>query len=184
MKRTQRVRNVKEEDAEQITKIFNSYIGTGFAAFSEQSIPTEIFFFQMTVSTGFPCVVVVCDSSEGGKEEIVGFGISRQHHSGSSAFKRVAEVSYFVKETETHKGIGTMILKELERRLHEEHEIIQLLAEVASVNTQSIGFHENRGFKRVGQFFDVGFKDGISFDLLWFQKTISSVSMFPVEKII
>ena len=136
MKRTQRVRNVKEEDAEQITKIFNSYIGTGFAAFSEQSIPTEIFFFQVTVSTGFPCVVVVCDSGEGGKEEeIVGFGISRQHHSGSSAFKRVAEVSYFVKEKETHKGIGTMILKELERRLHEEHEIIQIL-EVASVHVQ------------------------------------------------
>lgn len=170
------IREARKEDGEQMAKIFNEHTaeeeGGGFSAFSERPVPPDIFFETVVggiAGCGYPCVV--CCLEEG--TTVVGFANSRPHGPGT-IFARVCEVSTFVSKEWIRRGIGTMMLSELERRLREERGIVHILAAIAAPNERSIGFHTARGFERVGCFKGIGMiSSGITFDVLWFQKMIS-----------
>ena len=53
-------------------------------------------------------------------------------------------------------------------------EITTLLANISSLNKQSIAFHRKQGFKDCGRFERIGSKFGKDFDVVWMQKFISS----------
>jgi L-amino acid N-acyltransferase YncA len=50
--------------------------------------------------------------------------------------------------------------------------ITTLLANICSLNKQSLKFHRKNGFKRCGTFRKIGTKFGKDFDVVWMQKPL------------
>lgn len=156
---------ITPEDGTAIIDIFNHYIEHSFAAYPEQKVPYEFFSMFLAQAQAYPSVVARSPDSS-----IAGFGLLRAHNP-MPAFRHTAEITYFIRPEMTGKGLGTAMLEHLEAA-GKEQGITTILASISSLNEGSIRFHENRGFRRCGQFGKVGIKNGVVFDTVWMQKFI------------
>jgi len=102
---------------------------------------------------------------------VIGFGMLRPFHHPAPAFRGTAEISYFLAPEATGRGVGTLLLDHL---LHEgaKRGVKRVLAEISSLNEQSLAFHAKRGFVERGRFPDAGRKFGESFDLVWMTRAL------------
>lgn len=156
---------MKEEHRKDVMDIFNHYIENSFAAYPDEILPQGFFDKLIELTRGYPAYVVKYSSG------IIGFCFLRPYNIYRT-FKETAEITYFIKQDFTGKGIGKIILERLESDGRTKG-ISQLLASISSENKQSIAFHEKHGFSRCGQFRNVGRKFGQAFDVIWMQKKIS-----------
>jgi phosphinothricin acetyltransferase len=102
--------------------------------------------------------------------EAVGFGLLRPYRD-APIFRRSGELTYFILPAETNKGLGSKLLDMLTRDAR-EMKIDSLVANISSLNEQSLRFHEKHGFRQCGLFESIGIKHGRSFDLVWMQKRL------------
>jgi phosphinothricin acetyltransferase len=157
--------NITCDDCKEVIDIFNYYVEKSFAAFPENKLPYEFFDGLLKLTSGYPAVVARDD-----KGKLVGFGLLRPHHP-FPVFSRAAEITYFVAPDQTGKGIGTLMLSELEKQAIERG-VATILAPVSSLNERSIAFHRKHGFVEVGRFKQIGQKKGQLFDVVWMQKNL------------
>ena len=149
-----------------VIDIFNDYIRHSHAAFLAEPVDYTFFDHFLRLSRGYPAVAV-----RSAEQEVVGFAFLRPHFS-QAAFKRAAEVTYFILPEHTRKGLGTTIL-ELFVEQAGALGIDSILACVSSKNLESVRFHQKNGFREVGRFVKVGRKFGEDFDAIWLQKRLS-----------
>jgi L-amino acid N-acyltransferase YncA len=145
--------------------IFNYFVEYSFAAYPETRVAPEFFDRLLELVRGYSGLVV---KSEAG--EVVGFGLLRPYHPFDT-FRRSAEVSYFLLPEHTRKGIGSALLQRFITTARSLG-VDRLLAEVSSLNEQSLAFHQRNGFSECGRLPDVGRKFGRSFDVVWFVRSI------------
>lgn len=156
---------ILDQDRESVIDIFNYYVDNSFAAYPEDKLPYRAFDMLMRMSDGLPTGSI---KDKNGK--VVGFGMLRRH-SPMRAFSHTAEVTYFIDPEHTGKGLGKVLLDYLERGAIEKG-IKNILANMSSLNPNSIRFHQKNGFIECGRFRKVGKKKGQEFDTLWMQKTL------------
>lgn len=156
---------IANEDRESIIDIFNYYVENSFAAYPEDKLPYQAFDMLLQMSNGFPRG---CLKDQSGKT--VGFGMLRAHNPAST-FSRTAEATYFIHPDHTGKGLGKMLLSSLEKGAVEKG-ITNILANISSLNPNSIQFHQKSGFMECGRFRKVGKKKGREFDTVWMQKML------------
>lgn len=159
------VRKAAEPDAAEITAIFNHYVKNSFAAYPEQSVDETFYDFMKNIVYGDAFFVIKTRD-----EKIAGFAFLKKYHP-SPAFKRVAEVGYFLLPEHTRKGLGARILKTLENEARALG-IDILLANISSLNPPSLAFHEKNGFRECGCFKRIIRKFGRDVDIVWMQKFI------------
>ena len=160
-------RKISEEHRKSVIDIFNYFVENGFAAYPEEKVPYEFFDMMIKMTQGYPAIVVV---NAGNQNQIVGFAFMRPYHP-MKTFKRTAQVSYFLLPEFTRQGIGQMIMEvflEEARKIN----INVLLADISSLNEQSIKFHEKMSFSHCGYFRRVGKKFDKDFDVVWMQKLL------------
>ena len=156
------IRKAADGDRDAVVGITNYFIEHSFANYMENKVGD--WFFDMARNMCRDGIFYVIDSPQG----VVGLGLLRPHmHPG--LFKRAADVSYFILPEHTHKGLGGKLLAELEQEARKV-EITTLLANISSLNSQSIAFHRKHGFKDCGRFERIGSKFGKDFDVVWMQK--------------
>ena len=119
----------------------------------------------LDMSKGFPAGTIK-DKNRG----TVGFGMLRTHNP-MPAFSQTAEVTYFIHPDHTGKGLGRMLLGFLEKGAVEKG-LKNILANISSLNPDSIRFHEKNVFTECGRFRRVGKKRGRDFDTVWMQKVL------------
>ena len=136
------IRPISNEDRESIMDIFTYYVENSFAAYPENILPYEAYDMLLQMSNGFPSCSV---NDQNGK--IVGFGMLRAHNP-MPTFSQTAEVTYFIHPEHTGKGLGKMLLDSLEKGATEK-EITNILANISSLNPNSIKFHHKNGFDRM-----------------------------------
>jgi L-amino acid N-acyltransferase YncA len=156
---------ISDEDCKSIIDIFNYYVENSFAAFPENKFPYQAFDMFLKMSDGFPTGTI-----KDGNGKIVGFGMLRTHNP-MPVFSQTAEVTYFIHPDHTRKGLGKMLLGFLEKGATKKG-ITNLLANISSLNLNSIKFHEKNGFAECGRFRSVGKKRGQEFDTVWMQKML------------
>jgi phosphinothricin acetyltransferase len=156
---------ISKEDRESIIDIFNYYVENSFAAYPEKKLPYHAFDMFLQMSNGFPT-----GSIRDPNGRIVGFGMLRAHNP-MPTFTRTAEVTYFMHQDHTGKGLGKMLLGYLEKGAVEKG-ITNILASISSLNPGSINFHQKNGFVECGRFSRVGIKNGREFDMVWMQKKL------------
>jgi len=160
------IRKVQEGDREAVVDIFNYFVENSFAAYPDTKADYSLFdFLKGMCREG---VFYVIEKPGGG---IAGFGMLR-HHQRSNTFDCTAELTYFILPDYSRKGLGTRLLDVLEKEA-EKLGVKSLLANISSLNGQSLSFHTRQGFKQCGLFERVGSKFGKDFDVVWMQKFIN-----------
>ncbi len=162
---------MNEIHREAVINIFNEYITNSFAAFLETPVPYQFFDQFLAMTQGYPAFVVRVRSGA-----VVGFAFLHPYHPAST-FHKTAEISYFLADQHTGKGIGSILLDLLTQKARELG-IEVLLACISSRNEGSIHFHNQHGFCECGVFRNIGQKFGHSFDVVWMQKDLTQVETF------
>lgn len=156
---------IGKDDYKAVMEIFNYYIENTFAAYPEERLPDEFVEALLILSHGYPTVVAKTDEGV-----VTGFGLLRPYNP-LPAFFKTAEITYFLKPGFAGQGIGKAILDYL-LDTGREMGINAVLANVSSLNEESIRFHLKNGFTECGRFREVGQKKGQVFDVLYFQKLL------------
>lgn len=160
-----KLKKMSEEDRTQIIDIFNYYIENSYAAYPENKVGYEFFDMFLNSTKGYP--TVTAKTIDG---EIIGFGLLRAY-SPMPAFRRTAEISYFMKPEYVGKKLGKLLLDYLLDEAKKMN-IDCVLASISSLNEISLKFHFKNGFKECGRFIQVGKKKNQDFDVVWMQKLL------------
>ncbi len=148
----------------RVMEIYNYYIENSFAAYPEEKFPEEFFGRFLEMTKGFPAYAILSNN------EVVGFCFLRPYNP-IPAFKETAEITYFIDENHTGKGLGKEALKLLEKEAAGMG-ISTILASITSKNSQSLAFHKKHGFLQYGLFPAIGKKFSHPFDIVWMGKKI------------
>jgi L-amino acid N-acyltransferase YncA len=160
-----RFEKLSDKHRKPVIDIFNYYVENSFAAYPLSKISYDFFDIFIQMSKGYPAVAVKAD-----KGEIVGFAFLKAYHP-LSTFKKTVEITYFLLPEHTRKGIGEAILKHFTKEVRKLG-VDSKLANISSLNQQSIDFHLKNGFKECGRFRSIGKKFDKDFDIVWMQRII------------
>lgn len=155
---------MSEVHRNDIMDIYNYYAENSMSAYSEKKLPYEFFNRFLEMTKGYPAYAIKID------ERIAGFCFIRAYNP-FPAFKAAAEITYFLHNDFSGKGLGKLALEKLEKDAVEMG-IHTLLASITSENTPSLKFHEKNGFEVCGRFTGIGKKFGRSFDIVWMEKKL------------
>ena len=169
MPNTWRLPSLEPDDVEAVRAIFNYYVEHSFAAYPLRPLSKDAIQDLLASCRGYPALAAVDEAAN-----LIGFGFLRPYNP-HGAFAGTAMIAYFIVSEYTGKGLGTALLHRLEARAREQG-ITHLLAHVSSRNEGSLMFHRKHGFRQCGCFHDIGYKNGTTFNVVWFEKTISSSS--------
>src|SRR5512143_3993155 len=92
---------ISAEHREDVMRIFNYYIENSFAAYPEEPLPESFFDRILEMTKGYPAFIIRNRNSD----RIVGFCFLRPYNPFPT-FRETAEISYFIEEQETGKGLG------------------------------------------------------------------------------
>lgn len=150
-----------------VMSIINYYVKHSFAAYPEKLLPDSWFDDVMKTTEGNPAYVLVAE------EKIIGFAFLRPYKPFST-FSETAEITYFIHPDYTGQGAGALLLERLETDAVRSG-ITAIFASIVSENTQSLQFHERKGFTTVGVLPGIGRKFGKLFDIIWMKKVLGKV---------
>ncbi|MGT2832041.1 GNAT family N-acetyltransferase [Streptococcus halotolerans] len=159
------IRRAKSSDAEELLNIYAPYVEKTAITF-EYTVPSVSEFkhrIHQTL-TSFPYLVFQED------EAILGYAYASSYKD-RAAYDWACEVSIYVAEKARGKQIGTRLYDALENEL-EKMGIKTVLACITYPNEVSIGFHQDRGYEKVGHFTKMGYKFERWHDIVWMQKRL------------
>jgi phosphinothricin acetyltransferase len=154
-----------KDNQKEIIDIFNYYVENSFAAYPEQKLPYEFFDHFLKMCEGYPALTAKDEQGN-----ILGFGMLRAY-SPFSTFSQTAEITYFIKQEYTGRGIGEKMLDCLIAKAKEKG-ITSVIANISSLNEGSINFHRKNGFVECGRLKKIGAKRGKTFDVVYMQKML------------
>lgn len=148
------IREVKDTDSAQIVEIYNYYVESTSISFEEEPISVEVMQQRIkdVLSLGFPWLVAEVDG------QVLGYAYANRWKP-RSAYRFTVEPSIYVKLGITSKGIGSTLYSYLLDNLREK-QIKNVIGVITLPNESSIRLHERLGFKKVGEFPNIGLKFG------------------------
>ncbi len=153
-----------EEHRTSVMDIFNYYIKNDFSAYPEEKLELDYYDNFLTISNKYPAYAIKV------KKKVVGFCFLNSYNPFSS-FKETALITYFIDKDFKGKGIGKIALQKLEIEA-KKYGIKNILANIASVNEESIAFHSKNGFVKCGEFENIIKKKNKVFNIIWMQKNL------------
>lgn len=168
------VRDAKQEDLDEIRRIYSHHVVNTFATSEKEPPDSEEMLarFLKTTGQGFPYLVVELD------KKVVGYSYAGYFRS-RAAYRTTVENSIYVGEGATGKGIGRILLQELIKRC-EELGFRQMIAVIGHAeNHASIVMHERCGFVEIARFHGVYSKFGQWVDTVFMQREIGDGSHTP-----
>ncbi|PMG96786.1 GNAT family N-acetyltransferase [Vibrio lentus] len=158
-------------DVEGITDIFNFYIEHTNARFEEEKFTLENrqqWFTQFSNNSKHQLYVAIENGA------LLGFACSQQYRA-MSAFEDTVEVSVYLAEEATGKGLGSKLYSQLFSSIS-THGVHRALSGVALPNDASIALHKSFGFREVGVFNEYAKKNGQYISSMWLEKVFNRES--------
>ena len=150
-------------DLPSLLEIYNHYATTTHHTFdTEASSPDKFRNWFGQFSTTGPHRLLVAES--GGA--ILGYANSRSFHP-KPVYAQTVETGIFIKQGHKAAGIGMRLYQALLEILFAETDVHQIVASVTLPNEASLRLHSKLGFREVGTFPEIGFKEGQHWDLCW-----------------
>ena len=137
------IRIAEAKDAALIAIIYNNYIANSTVTFEEEAVDSQMILKRMNANKQLKWWV--CEN----ENEIVGYAYAAYWRS-RSAYRYTLETSVYIASDNQKKRIG----KKIYSILVEELKTLcfkTLLAGISLPNKGSVLFHENLGFRMVGQ---------------------------------
>ncbi|MFL7033432.1 GNAT family N-acetyltransferase [Vibrio lentus] len=158
-------------DVEGITDIFNFYIEHTNARFEEEKFTLENrqqWFTQFSNNSKHQLYVAIENGA------LLGFACSQQYRA-MSAFEDTVEVTVYLAEEATGKGLGSKLYSQLFSSIR-THGVHRALSGVALPNDASIALHKSFGFREVGVFNEYAKKNGQYISSMWLEKVFNRES--------
>ena len=166
------IRDVQLKDAERLVEIYSPYVLNTAVSF-EIDVPSVTEFEEriMNITEKYPYLVCEKDG------KIIGY-VYASAYSSRKAYDWTVGTSIYIDEAFRRCGAGSLLYKELEKRL-KAIGIVNLLAGVAYCEEEdeylthdSPKFHLKQGYVEVAHMKSVGKKFDRWYDLKWYQKKI------------
>jgi L-amino acid N-acyltransferase YncA len=155
-----------EEKLQIVKEIYEYYIENSTATFHTGSITLSV--IREFIPIGHPVYKAYLIRSDG---EICGYCYLSPYKK-RQAYDRTAEVTVYLKQGNTGRGIGRLALQQLEKDARLTS-IKVLIGIITGDNIHSIRLFTREGYEKCGHFKEVGEKFGKILDVLAFQKFIS-----------
>ena len=159
------IRNVKQSDAEAISKIYNHYVCHTTITFEEEPISAlEMGRRIKKVTPAYPWLVWEEN------EEVLGYAYASRWRE-RSAYRYACELTIYLHHDATGRGRGeelyTRLIEDLKSRgFH------SLLGCVTHPNPASGKLHRKLAFEKVAHFHQAGYKFGKWLDVVYYEKVI------------
>lgn len=172
MERELFIRDADPEDAKKLVEIYSYYVLNTAVSFEYEAPSVEEFKNRIkTTKEKYPYMVCLL------KDRIAGYAYAGPY-SSREAYSWTATTSIYVDKDYRRQGIGSLLYKELEKRLKEQN-IVNLLAGAAYSDEEdeylthdSYKFHIRLGYTKVAHMQTIGKKYDRWYDLLWMQKKL------------
>ncbi|RIN17677.1 GNAT family N-acetyltransferase [Mammaliicoccus vitulinus] len=141
------IRDKKESDIETLAKVhFESWISTykGIVSDSYLDSLTLQSYIEKHRIFNAPCIVAEID------DEVVGFLMYSKDKDEDTSDKCGEIMVIYLLPAFQHKGIGTCLMQEAEKRMKSEYD--QLSLWVLEDNIPTVKFYEKMGFKKDGKY--------------------------------
>jgi phosphinothricin acetyltransferase len=151
-----------ERDAAACVAIYAPHVEAGATSFEEEPPDPARFAERIArIATTYPWLVAERDG------EVIGFAYACPHRE-RPAYRWAVEVSVYVAGDERGKRYGRALYTELIERLRKQRFQIAC-AGITLPNEASVVLHESLGFRPVGVYRRIGWKDGSWRDVGWWQ---------------
>lgn len=159
-------------DAVACLRIYRPAIENSIVSF-EWTVPTEAEFLERfrTISKAYPWLVF----EEG--SEVVGYAYASSFRT-RIAYQWSIETSVYVAPDRQGQGIGGKLYARLFEEL-KARGYVNAYAAISLPNDASVGFHEARGFRKIGHFEKTGFKNGQWIDVGFWSRLIQEPPANP-----
>jgi L-amino acid N-acyltransferase YncA len=159
------VRKVTSADAKAITAIYNYYIENTIITFEEEPVSTEAMTLRIeTISAKYPYLVI---EHEG---EVIGYAYVTEWKT-RSAYRYSAEDTIYLDHRAIGKGAGRILFSALLDEVKNTN-LHSIVGGISLPNSSSIALHEKSGFKKIGQFEEIGLKFGNWIDVAYWELKI------------
>ncbi len=152
-------------DAERILRIYAPYIEKTAITF-ETAVPDAAAFEARvrTIVEQFPYLVLELDG------EMIGYAYAHRQ-AERAAFDWNAELSIYLKEGFTGRGLGAPLYRLLEELL-EMQGYVNFYGVITASNTGSVAMHAKMGYRIVGHHEKTGWKFGQWHDTVWLHRRV------------
>ncbi len=156
------IRFIKPEDTQAVLGIYAPYI-TKYNTSFEYEVPTPEEFQQRiaTITAQYPWLVCECDGV------IVGYAYAGQHRA-RTAYQWSVESAIYIAEDFCGKGAGKLLYIKLFEILKQQG-FVNVFAGMTLPNAKSEGLHKSCGFRDIGVFEKIGYKNNKWHDVRWMQ---------------
>ena len=177
------IRVAKEEDAEELLKIYAPYVEKTAITFEYEVPSKEEFIGRIRhILTKYPYLVL----EENG--ELLGYAYAGAFKE-RAAYDWSIETSVYVREDMKRMGVGRALYAVLEECLRKQH-ILNVNACIAypeeedeHLNADSVRFHKKMGYSMVGEFHRCGYKFGTWYNMVWMEKLLGEHLKEPLPVI-
>ncbi len=160
-----RTRPATPADAAEITRIYNQSVTGSTASFDlEPQSAQDRAAWMLAHGPRHPVIV----AEAGGV--LAGWG-SLSQWSARGAYADTVEITVYVDEKHTGRGVGRALDAEL-LRLAARHGHRAVIAQITAGNDASVALAESLGFEHVGTLREVGRKFGQTLDVLLYEKLV------------
>lgn len=165
-------RRATVSDAQAILDVYAPYITDSIVTF-EYVVPSLKEFTERIIHISSDYPYFVCEKDG----DIVGYAYAHRHME-RAAYQWNAELSVYIKEEYTHKGIGKSMCTTLIEILRLQG-IRHVYSCVTIPNEKSWQLHQTLGFEQLGIFPQSGYKHGAWRSIAWFGKVIIPLEADP-----
>ena len=158
------IRNATPGDADALARIYNQYVLDTTVTFEETAVSeTEMAARIAEIQTaGLPWLVAEDDAGL-----VLGHAYASKWK-GRCAYRFAVETTVYLDASAHGRGLGRQLYERLLAVLRDSG-IHVAIGGIALPNPASIALHEKLGFRKVGQFDEVGFKFGRRVDVGYWQ---------------
>lgn len=176
------IRGARPEDAAVIAAIYAPYVLSGTVSFETEAPDTRGMRSRMAASDGlYPWLVATTGGGEDGDGggAILGYAYATRFKD-RPAYRWTVETTIYVSGAVQGQGTGQLLYDALLDTLAAQG-FVQAVATISLPNDQSIQLHEKVGFRRAGQYREIGFKQGRWLDVGMWQRELRDANGTPGE---
>jgi len=157
------IRSATGDDAEDVTRIYNHYISDTCVTFETEPVAASDTAQRITSTMAIPLPWLIAESS--GK--ILGYAYASEWM-GRCAYRFSVESTIYLDPHHTAKGVGTKLYLALIDAIRATS-MHSMIGGIALPNEGSVKLHERLGFRKIGHFEEVGYKQDRWVDVGYWQ---------------
>lgn len=161
-----KIENITEKDIADCLEIYNYYIENTCETLEEEAVSLDEYKKRAErITKEYPFLILKSDSGE-----VLGFSYLDRFNP-RSAYRITADITIYLKSGRTGRGLGKVLLSEIEKRA-KECGILKIVSLITSSNESSVKFHERNGFSKEGEITNAAVKFGKRLGVCFFGKEL------------